>query len=217
MIVAPLLIPLAVYGAAYAIGAASGWVHWNPGGGKWTTGTQISVNLVINLAILGVWGTFNAMGEELGWRGYLQPRLDAAGVRSSVLVVWLCQLVYHAPLMAGAGYLDGGSFATSLLLFAAGDLPITFVIAWLAYRGRTLWPAVFLHSFHNTISQWLYPKLLTSTNSMLLDGEGGVLPMLGYLVLGAELLVWMRARRQSWPELARSALSYREPPRTRAP
>jgi membrane protease YdiL (CAAX protease family) len=209
VIVATLVIPLAVYGAAYAIGWAADFVHWNPGGGKWVTGSQIAANLVINLSILAVYGTLMAMGEELGWRGYLQPRLDAAGVRSSVIVVWLCQLVYHAPLMAGAGYFDRGSFVQGLLLFAIGDLPVTFMIAWLAYRGRTLWPAVLLHSFHNTISQWLYPKLLTSTNLGLLDGEGGLLPMLGYVLLGVALLLWMRVRGQSWPELARSALSYR--------
>src|SRR5882672_7811910 len=207
VILAPFLIPLAVYGAAHAVGWTAGFVHWNPGGGKWTSTPQILANLGLNLAILGVWGTFNAMGEELGWRGYLQPRLDAAGMRSSVIVVWLCQLAYHAPLMVGAGYLNEGGFARSLLLFAVGDLPISFVIAWLAYRAKTLWPAVFLHSFHNTISQWLYPKLFASTNLTLLDGEGGVLPMLGYVVLGAVLFVWMTRRGPSWRVLARFVLS----------
>jgi membrane protease YdiL (CAAX protease family) len=213
VILLPLLIPLAVYGAAYAIGAVSGFVHWNPGGGKWTSVPQVLANVVVNLAILGVYGTFNALGEELGWRGYLHPRLDAAGVRSSVIVVWLCQLVYHAPLMAGAGYLDEGGLARSLALFAAGDLPISFLIAWLAYRAGTLWPAVLLHSLHNTISQWLYPRLFESGNPALLDGEGGMLPIAGYVVLGVVLLVWMRRHGQSWGAFARGALSYRESPR----
>ena len=129
----PLAVPLAVYGAAYAIAWSAGIAHWSPGGGKWTTGPQIAANLLVNLSILGVFGTFTAMGEEIGWRGYLQPRLDAAGVRGSVTVVWLCQLAYHAPLMAGAGYADAGGLSTSLALFAAGDLPVTFLWA----GGRT--------------------------------------------------------------------------------
>ena len=99
----PLAVPLAVYGAAYAIAWTTGLAHWNPGRGQWTTTSQIEANVMINLPILGVIGTFTALGEELGWRGYLQPRLDSAGVRRSVMVVWLCQLAYHAPLMAGAG------------------------------------------------------------------------------------------------------------------
>jgi len=76
---------------------------------------------VINLAILAVVGTFNAMGEEIGWRRYLQPRLDAAGVRGSLIVVWIAQLAYHAPLIAGAGYSNAGGLAESFALFAAGD------------------------------------------------------------------------------------------------
>jgi hypothetical protein len=71
VILVPLAVPFAVYGAAYAIAWSAGLAHWSPGGGKWTTGPQIAANLLINLSILGVFGTFTAMGEEIGWRGYL--------------------------------------------------------------------------------------------------------------------------------------------------
>jgi membrane protease YdiL (CAAX protease family) len=96
VILVPLAVPMAVYGTAYAIALSAGLAHWSPGGGHWTTGSQIAANVVANLTILGVFGTLTALGEEIGWRGYLQPRLDAAGVRHSVAVVWLCQLLYHA-------------------------------------------------------------------------------------------------------------------------
>jgi uncharacterized protein len=206
VILRPLAIPLLVFGVAYAIAWSLGWVQWSPGEGNWTSGPQIAANLVINLTILIAFGTFTAMGEELGWRGYLQPRLDVAGVRFSVVVVWLCQLAYHAPLMIGAGYLGSDSLPSSLLLFAVGDLPVSFLIAWLAYRARSLWPAVFLHSFHNTISQWLFPKFFVGDENQLLLGEGGILPVAGYVVLGAGVFVSMWKRGPSWAELARGAL-----------
>jgi membrane protease YdiL (CAAX protease family) len=211
VILRPLAIPLLVYGAAYAIAWSAGYAQWSPGEGRWTTTPQIVANLLINLAILGVFGTFTATGEELGWRGYLQPRLDAAGVRYSVLVVWLVQLAYHAPLMIGAGYLGSDSVAKSLLLFAIGDLPVTFLIAWLAYRARSLWPAVFLHSFHNTISQWLFPKFFIGDENQLVLGEGGILPMAGYVVVGLVAFVAMLRRGRSWEQLAREGV--RPPPR----
>ena len=209
----PLAVPLAVYGAAYAIAWRAGFAHWSPGSGKWTTGPQIAVNLLVNLSILGVFGTFTALGEEIGWRGYLQPRLDAAGVRASVAVVWLWQLAYHAPLIAVAGYADAGGLITSLALFAAGDLPVAFLWARESYRARTVWAAVFFHSFHNTISQWLLPKFFAGGGDELWLGEGGLLPVAGYVVLGVALFIWMRWRRPSWKALARQALttSTREP------
>ena len=170
----PLVVPLMVYGAAYAIAYRAGLAYWSPGGGRWTTGAQIAANVIVNVVVLGVVGTLTAMGEEIGWRGYLQPRLDAAGVRWSVGVVWLCELAYHAPLVAGAGYVNAGSLPFSLVLFAAADLPLTFLWARESYRARSLWPAVLFHSFHNTISQWLFPKFFAGgENERWLDRVPG--------------------------------------------
>src|SRR5262245_20123546 len=53
VIVWPVVVPLTVYGAAYAIASSAGLAHWNPGGGQWTTGPQILANVLINLPLLG--------------------------------------------------------------------------------------------------------------------------------------------------------------------
>jgi hypothetical protein len=202
----PVVVPLVVYGVAYSIASGAGLAHWSPGGGRWTTGSQIAANVIANMMILGVVGTLTAMGEEIGWRGYLQPRLDVAGVRWSVAVVWLCQLAYHAPLIAGAGYVNAGSLPVSLALFAAADLPLTFLWARESYRARSLWPAVFFHSFHNTISQWLFPKFFAGGENERWLGEGGLLPVAGYVLLGLAIFVWTR-RGLSWRVLSDGAIS----------
>ena len=205
VILVPLAVPIAVYGSAYAIAWSAGLAQWSPGGGRWTTGSQIAANVVANLSILGVFGTLTALGEEIGWRGYLQPRLDAAGVRYSVVVVWICELIYHAPVIAGAGYAAAGGVFTSLLLFAAGGLSVSFLWAFESYRARSLWPAVFFHSFHNTVSQWLFPKFFAGGENELWLGEAGLLPAAGYLVLGIALLLWMWRRGLAWRTLSRAA------------
>src|SRR5262249_35597640 len=157
-------------------------------------GSQIAANVVANLSILGVFGTFTALGEEIGWRGYLQPRLDAAGVRYSVGVVWIWELIYHAPGMAGAGDVGAGSAFTRPGPVAAAPLPGSFLWAFESYRARSLWPAVFFHSFHNTVSQWLFPKFFAGGDNELWLGESGLLPAAGYLVVGIALFAWMRRR-----------------------
>jgi membrane protease YdiL (CAAX protease family) len=208
VVLRPLAFPLLVYGVAYAIAWSTGLAQWNPGEGKWTTGSQIAANVIINLALLGIIGTFTAMGEEIGWRGYLQPRLDVAGVRSSLIIVWIVQLAYHLPLMIGAAYVDLGSLPVSFALFAIGDLPFTFIATRESYLARSLWPAVFLHSFHNTISQWLFPKFFTVSGGQIwLHGEDGVLPMAGYAALGLLFVIAMRRRAQSWQAFAHDALA----------
>ena len=216
VVVLPLVVPLVVYGIAYFVAWMAGMAHWSPGGGRWTTGTQIALNLVVNLTLLGVFGTATALGEELGWRGYLQPRLDAAGIRFSVIIVWLCQLAYHAPLAAGAGYVSGGGLLGGLFRFAAADLVITYLWAAESYRARSLWPAVFFHSFHNTISQWLFPRFFAGGENERWLGEGGFLPAGAYVVVGLIYWAWMRQRGPSWRELtARSAKELPDPPAER--
>ena len=48
------------------------------------------------------------------------------------------------------------------------------------------------HSFHNTISQWLFPKLFAGGENERWLGEGGLLPVAGYVLLGLVIFVWTR-------------------------
>ena len=63
--------------------------------------------------------------------------------------------------------------------------------AQLSYRAKRLWPAVFLHSFHNGVSQWLFPKVFAGGDETWL-GEGGVLPLSCYVVAAIGLSIVVR-------------------------
>ena len=152
------------------------------------------------------------MGEEIGWRGSVQPRLDAAGVRSSIMIVWLFQLAYHAPLIAGADYgLVGEDYRTSLRalrhqrssgLVHHGER----VVSCAQPLAGGLLPQL---SQHN-LAVAVIPKFYTvSDDQPWLRGEMGLLPMIGYIVLGTSMYAWMRLRGQSWASLSREALAPR--------
>jgi hypothetical protein len=66
--------------------------------------------------------------------------------------------------------------------------------------------AVCFHSFHNTISQWLFPKFFVGGENELWLGEAGVLPLAGYIIVGVALYLRMRLRGRSWQALAQTAL-----------
>jgi hypothetical protein len=61
-------------------------------------------------------------------------------------------------------------------------------------------------SFHNTISQWLFPKFFAGGDDDLWLREGGILPVTGYIVLSVMLYLWMRRRGESWQALWQRAL-----------
>ena len=94
-----------------------------------------------------------ALGEELGWRGFLVPRLARVmgfdGVSLASGLVWA---VWHVPLILFAGYHSGAPALYSVACFTVMVVGISYLFAWITLRSGSVWPAVLLHASHN---QWI--------------------------------------------------------------
>ena len=199
-----VLIPLATVGAiylgAYALASLAGVPREAP---VWSS--RAVINVAVNLPLLGVIDVIGGLGEELGWRGYLQPRLDEMQVPGSLLWVITLETLFHVPLILLAGYVAGGSWATSIALLFGLGLGATPVWTWATYRWHTIWIAAWFHAFHNAVSQVLVPKALGAGNERIL-GESGIFPVALYLVVAATALATTRVRGKGWREFAQDAL-----------
>lgn len=104
--------------------------------------------------------SFGALGEELGWRTYLYPKLEELfGLKKALILGGLIWSVWHFPLVAvghvGTGY--WGEPYTGFLLFTI-DTAFMGCVAYLVVKKTdSVWPAVFLHAFYNTGSSILVP------------------------------------------------------------
>jgi membrane protease YdiL (CAAX protease family) len=95
------------------------------------------------------------LGEEFGWRAYLQPKLMPLGGRKAMLLMGVVWGLWHAPLIAmghnygtkypGVPWL--GILATVWMMFIFG----TF-FGWAALRSGSVWPAVIGHGALNGIA-----------------------------------------------------------------
>jgi membrane protease YdiL (CAAX protease family) len=83
-----LLGPTAVLIASYAAATLVGGVSW-----RFTPNTAI--NLAINIVIV----SFFAFFEEIGWRGYMLPKLATRYPRMAPAIVGFFHGVWHLPLM----------------------------------------------------------------------------------------------------------------------
>lgn len=114
-----------------------------------------AVGMVPNLAA--------ALGEEMGWRGFLVPELAKVLPFTGVaLVSGLIWAAWHYPITP-AVYRDVGLPVWFwLLTFTFAAVAISFAQAWLRLKTGSLWPAVFLHASHNLWMQSILTPLTTN-------------------------------------------------------
>jgi membrane protease YdiL (CAAX protease family) len=100
-----------------------------------------------------------ALGEEIGWRGYLVPRLARVSSfdRTSVVsgLIWA---VWHYPLILVAGYSGGAPVWYSMLCFAVMVIGISFLYTWVTLGSGSVWPAMLLHGSHNLYVQGVFDR-----------------------------------------------------------
>lgn len=95
------------------------------------------------------------LGEEFGWRAYLQPKLMPLGGRKAMLLMGVIWGVWHWPVIA-MGHNYGLSYAGAPWLGMLAMVWFTLVtgtfLGWVTLRGGSVWPAVIGHAAINGIA-----------------------------------------------------------------
>lgn len=156
---------------------------------------------IIFVAMLGTLGVVTsaarALGEEIGWRGFLIWELRkvmpfwAVGLLSGL--IWA---VWHWPAILFTDYNAGtGSFVLQMFIFTMAILPQGIVYAYLTFKSNSLWPAVILHASHNLFIQRVFTPLTVKGESthFYIDEFGIVMPILGSIL---SLGFYLQARRE---------------------
>jgi uncharacterized protein len=185
-----VLVPLAVLGTAYGFVWSTGIATFTPPTGLdpagWASGLAQGIfgNLVI--ATLTV-----SLGEELGWRGYLLPRLAASlGSRRGMALTGLLHGLFHMPIIfLTPFYHPDGNRWIFVPLFLAAFTVGGLLYGYLRLSTDSVWPASLAHSAHNYL--WaLFGSMTVATSPLAaeyLAGESGILIIVGYCVRRAKL------------------------------
>jgi membrane protease YdiL (CAAX protease family) len=160
-----------------------GWSNFSPG---------VTLTLFVLLtATLGLVGkTSRALGEEIGWRGFLVPELSkVVGFTGVGLISGLMWAVYHFPVLLFADYNNGTPAWYGLGCFTVMVVADSFVLAWLTLRSKSLWPAAIFHGSHNLFIQSIFTPLTRDTGrtNYIIDEFGiGLVVTVGI----AAILAW---------------------------
>lgn len=170
-----ILIPLVYLGVSYGSFLVSTPAAF--------TGELSSIS-IISFIVEIFSGILLVMGEEIGWRGFLLPRLDLLlGQRRAIIINGLIWALLHFPLMIAGLYPNGTPLWYQLPMFTVEAILITAIMAYLRFRSGSLWPVILLHESHNYIDQQLCTPLTQSANSAYFAGETGILTVLCTIVI----------------------------------
>ena len=89
------------------------------------------------------------LSEEIGMRGYLQPRLMSLGRRRALLLVGLVWATWHMPLIFLTPLLPVGNKLISLPLFYGAVVAGSFFYGYLRIFTGSIWPSTIAHGVHN--------------------------------------------------------------------
>lgn len=107
-------------------------------------------NLVLTAAWLSVLAGLLAVGEEIGWRGYLQPRLcRALGVVPGLTVVGLLWAFWHLPLLLLGYVFPEAPVIGGFLLFPLIGISLSHFLGWLREASGGIWAPVLAHGGYN--------------------------------------------------------------------
>ncbi len=171
-------VPVAYAGIAYGGVWALGLGGWN---------SEFVGQTVRNFGLRGVpaWGALalyilfaatggmmrslsTAVGEEIGWRGFLVPELakQMSFTKLSLLsgFIWAA---WHSPLLLFADYNAGTNRWYALGCFTVMVVSTSFIFAWLRLKSGSLWPAALLHASHNLFIQGIFDNLMRNTGRTL--------------------------------------------------
>lgn len=172
-VVLPVAYGLVAYGLAWwtglvemdaeALATTAGKLGLPASSGGWSL-----VAVLVPLTLAGTISNIgSSLGEEMGWRGFLQPglRQGGMGLIGSSLLVGLVWAVWHYPLIL-MNVLGSGPFPWLVFIgFTATVIGLSLMIGVLRERSGSLWPAVLFHSAHNAVILSVFDRLTVSSDA----------------------------------------------------
>jgi membrane protease YdiL (CAAX protease family) len=152
---------------------------------KYGSVSAVFLKAFVTTPVVGFFvGTFYALGEEIGWRGFLLPFVVEKFPTRWPWFMGLIWAVYHWPLILFGDYATSPHRFLSLALFSLMILYSGTVISESRLRTRSVLPAAIIHGSHNLWWQGIYPAFIVAGPlDAYFGGESGVFGIIFYALV----------------------------------
>jgi membrane protease YdiL (CAAX protease family) len=131
-----------------------------------------------------------ALGEELGWRGWLLPKLLPLGVLPAIVLSGVIWGLWHAPLvLLGYNYPLAPGWL-GVLMMCGMCILIGAVFSWLRLRSGSVWAPALAHGAFNAAAGFSIVfvaagEVIDTTQATILGWSGWIVPLVLVVVLAA--------------------------------
>ena len=183
-VAAAVIIPFLYLGLSYGI-------YWLLS--KGSLSGQLYSNSIGMLLLLIPSSLITAAGEEIGWRGFLLPKMaETWNLNIAIFFSGLIWAIWHYPLMITGLYQTGTPLWYQLPVFTIEIFAITAILAVLRLRSKSVWPAIILHASHNYFDQVIFAPLTNNHLSHYYVGETGIITAILLCLIAFSLLKKMK-------------------------
>jgi CAAX protease family protein len=156
------------------------------------------ISIVLGTFLVGTYGLVrsvsSALGEEIGWRGFLVPELSkTTSFTATSLISGIIWSLWHYPILIYGDYNAGTPTWYGLSCFTVMVIAISFIFAWMRLKSGSLWTGAILHGSHNLYIQAIFTPLTRDTGKTkwFIDEFGCVLPL---VVIAFAIYFWTKRR-----------------------
>lgn len=123
-----------------------------------------------------------SLGEEIGWSGFLSPRLaERYGFTRAVFITAAVWATWHFPILFFSDYFDSAPPVWFWLpCFVIELVGLSVIILWLRLRTGSVWPGALLHASINAWNQDVFTPLTAPRGAITnyaIDESGFMLPL----------------------------------------
>jgi membrane protease YdiL (CAAX protease family) len=156
------------------------------------------ISIVLGIVLIGTYGLVrsvsSALGEEIGWRGFLAPELaKTTSFTTTSLISGIVWSLWHYPILIYGDYNAGTPTWYGLTCFTVMVISMSFVFAWMRLKSGSLWTGAILHGSHNLYIQGIFTPITRNTGktAWFIDEFGCVLPL---VAIAFAIYFWSKRR-----------------------
>ncbi len=148
----------------------------------------VAMQILASITIAPLFNTLFALGEELGWRGFLLPQLMPLGEWKAIIISNVIWGLWHAPaIMLGHNY--PGYPVWGVFMMVVFSVLVGTILSWLYLNTESPWAPALAHGSINAVASISLMFLVPGFNLAI---GGTLVSVMGWIPLAAFVL-WLIA------------------------